>query len=381
MSKQILELKLETMASGGEALSNHEGKKIFVPEGVPGDLVKVELVEEKKDFARGRILEMLEPSLHRQKAECPYFFTCGGCQWQHIQYKGQLAFKQDLLRVALQRIGKIPNPNLLEALGAFQPFHYRNKIRLQVSKEAKVGFYKSHSKQLVEIDSCLIAEEALNNKIPQAKALARQLLAQNPTKLHEIEIFQEGGKVLLQANPGPERSFGQVNSDQNLRLKEKVLGYLNLSGKENVLELFAGEGNFTFSIAEKCRFVMAVESNTQAVLGAEKKMSQSHHKNIEFIESTVSRFLQNPLPLLKGKGGRFNRILLDPPRRGMMLDLGKLALLKVPEMIYVSCDPATLARDVKDLQDLGYQHDFSQVIDMFPQTYHVESMTRLFLAS
>ena len=375
------------MAFGGEALASHEGKKIFVPWGVPGDLVKIELIEEKKDYARGRILEVLEQSPHRQQAECPYFFKCGGCQWQHIRYESQLALKQDLLQAALQRVGKIHSPHLLEPIPALSPFHYRNKIRLQVSKQGKVGFYKTQSKEVVEIESCLIAQDSLNEQLSQARKLAQQLFSKDKSKIHEIEIFNssspsplegegqgEGDKIQV-GEVGEETHFIQSNSLQNLRLKKLVNEYLELSGKENVLELFAGDGNFTFEVAKKSSSVIAVELNSQAILSAEEKIRKSHCKNVEFVESSAHRYLTS-LP----KTQKFDRILLDPPRMGMEQGIDKLARLKIPIIIYVSCDPATLARDLKEFMDLGYQHEFSQFIDMFPQTYHIESITRLSLS-
>lgn len=383
MSKRILELKLEQMAFGGEALATHEGMKIFVPWGVPGDRVKAEVVEEKKDFARARVIEVLEASPHRQKAACPYFFKCGGCQWQHIRYESQLLFKQDLLQSALQRVGKMNKPELLEPIPAFSPLHYRNKIRMQVSKQGKLGFYKIHSKEVVEIENCLIAQDSLNAALPKARALGQQLFLKDKNKIHEIEILQTGeqgkGEEVKVKVTDDAVFFAQANSTQNEILKLRVLEYLKLSGKENLLELFAGDGNFTFEIAKKSGTVVAVESNSQAILSAEEKIRKGHCKNIEFVESSAHRYLQNPtnLPLTKGGKRGFDRILLDPPRMGMEQGIENLAQLKAPIIIYVSCDPATLARDVKELIHLGYTHEFSQVIDMFPQTHHIESMTCL----
>lgn len=385
MSKKNLELKLDSMAFGGEALASHEGKKIFVPWGVAGDVVKAEIVEEKKDFARARILEILEKSPHRTQAPCPYFFKCGGCQWQHVRYESQVDFKNELLKSALQRIGKIAEPNLLAPISAPQPFHYRNKIRLQLSRQGQLGFFKAHSHEVVEIDSCVIAEANLNEKIPEARQLATQLLAQNRAKLHEIEIFTfpspspwgEGrgeGRVQVRVVNGNLESFSQVNQAQNEILKAKVLEYLELSGEDKVLELFAGDGNFTFEISRRASSVITVESNAQAILLAEEKIRKGHYKNIECVESSAHRYLAS-----LSKNEKFDRVLLDPPRAGVMQGLDRLAHFKVPVIVYVSCDPATLARDVKELQQHGYRHEFSQLIDMFPQTYHIESITKLSL--
>lgn len=373
--KKILKLTLEGMAFGGEAVASYQGKKIFLPWGVEGDVVNAEIVEQKRDYSRARILEVIEKSPHRAQAPCPYFLQCGGCQWQNIKYESQLAFKQKLLKFALQRTAKIQDPVLLEPIAAPEPFHYRGKIRLQISPQGKVGFYKEHSKQLIEIESCAIAEESLNQKIPQAKVLAQQFFSRGDPKAHEIELFQKGDKVKLVVD-GEESVFAQANQAQNEILKKKVLEYMDLSGKEKVLELFAGDGNFTFHLAPHVSHITAVESNEAAVVSAEEKTARHHSKNIEWVESTLHRYLSSGL-----KGEKFDRILLDPPRMGLIQGLEALAALKVPRIVYVSCDPATLSRDVKELCERGYHHEFSQIIDMFPQTYHIESIHLLTLRS
>jgi 23S rRNA (uracil1939-C5)-methyltransferase len=387
--KKILELTIDRIALGGEALASYQGKKIFIPWGVPGDRVKAELIEEKKDFARAKIVEILEKSAHRTNPPCPYFFRCGGCQWQHLKYESQVHFKTEILKEALERIAKIRNPHVKEGVSAESPLHYRNRIRLQISRQGVVGFFKTHSKEVVPIDRCLIAEERLNEKIPEAKALAQKLLDKDRAKLHEIEIrftslspspsTGEGEKIVLEADPSEEIPFTQVNSAQNERLIALVTNSLELHGSENILELFAGDGNFSFPISKHAQFVTAVETNEASVLEAEKRIEREHRKNIQFVQSTAYRFLEN----ISGRGGsrtdptNFDRVLLDPPRKGALECLEGIAKLKIPLVTYVSCDPATLARDVKILAQLGYRHDFSQVIDMFPQTYHVESVTVL----
>lgn len=374
MSKKILKLKLESMALGGEAVTSHEGKKIFVPWGVEGDTVLAEIIEDKKDYARARILEVLEESPHRVKAPCPYFFKCGGCQWQHIAYESQVAFKQKLLLSALQRTGKIENPQLKEPIMAAKTLHYRSKIRLQLSKKGKLGFYQSHSREVVEIDSCAIADEKLNEKISKAKQLALQLVAQDAAKAHDIEINLLNDKVKLIADEEDESVFSQANASQNEILKGKVLEYLNLQGEEKLLEFFAGDGNFSFHLSSHLSQITAVESSPQAIVCAEEKSAKRHVRNIEWIESTAHRYLSS-----QAKQVFFDRVLLDPPRMGFAQGIEALAALKAPLIVYVSCDPATMARDVKDLMQRGYQHEFSQLIDMFPQTYHIESINVLSL--
>ncbi|MFO1520247.1 MAG: class I SAM-dependent RNA methyltransferase [bacterium] len=368
MKKKILELTLERMTFGGEAIASHQGKKVFIAWGVPGDRAKVEFIEEKRDYARGRIVELLEKSPHRTEAPCPYFFKCGGCQWQHVKYESQLAFKTEILKEALQRTAKISEPFLKPAVAADSPLHYRSRIRLQVSRQGEVGFFKPQSKEVVPVERCLIAEELLNAKISEAKEIAQKMLEKDRANRYEIEIRREGDRVVMEVDPVDEAPFVQVNEAQNEKLIRIVQDSLQLSGSEKILELFAGEGNFTFPVAAACASVTAVESGEGSVLRAEKRIEKEHRKNIRFVQSTAYRYLEN-------SEGPFDRVLLDPPRKGAIECLEGLAKLKIPRLVYVSCDPSTLARDVRMLQELGYCHESSQVIDMFPQTYHVESVT------
>src|SRR5262245_7542218 len=322
MKRETLELTIERMAFGGEALASYRGKKIFIPWGVAGDRVKIELTEEKKDYARGRIIEILEKSAHRVAPPCPYFFKCGGCQWQHLGYESQVHFKTEILKEALERIAKIRDPYLLKAIAAASPLHYRQRIRLQVSRQGEVGFVKPQSKEVVTIDRCLIAREPLNEKIPEAKTLAMNLLEKDRAKRHEIELRLsspsplmgegrgEGEKVIIEADPPGESPFTQVHEEQNRMLIQRAMDSLELKGNEKVLELFAGEGNFTFPISERAGSVTAVETDEASVLRAEKTIEERHRKNIQFIQSTSYRFLQN-LP-----SSPFDALLLDPPRKG-----------------------------------------------------------------
>lgn len=356
------EILITQLAFGGEGVGEIEGKKVFVPYAVPGDVLKIKIVEDKKDFSRAELVEIIKASPERIKAECEYFYKCGGCQWQHIRYEDQLSYKHQLLDQALKRIGKVEEPKLLEPIASQKKWHYRNRIRLQVSKEGALGFYKTHSHEVVAIKECLIAEEAINEQLLKVK-----------TSAQEIELSSVSRKTKSVREQNEEENFSQVNSLQNEVLKEKVKEYLNLNSTLALLELYAGEGNFSFDLASQAKQVTAIELNELAVEKANQKINKTHRRNIEFIQSTSFRALEQ----LKKAQRKFDRVLLDPPRKGAIDCLGALASLQIPEIVYVSCDPATLARDIEQLNDLGYEHDFSQVIDMFPQTYHIESITRL----
>jgi len=220
----------------------------------------------------------------------------------------------------------------------------------------------------------LIAEEALNEKIPEAKVMSQALLQKDRATRHEIEVLKEGDKVIVEADPAEEPPFVQVNESQNRKLVQRVLESLELIGEEKVLELFAGEGNFSFPVSSSAKEVVAVETSEASVMRAEGRIFREHRKNLQMIQSTAYRYLEGAV---SGAPTSYDRLLLDPPRKGALECLEGIARLKIPVLVYVSCDPSTLARDIKILSDLGYRHEFSQAIDMFPQTYHVESVTQL----
>ncbi|MBL7685449.1 MAG: class I SAM-dependent RNA methyltransferase, partial [Deltaproteobacteria bacterium] len=287
-----------------------------------------------------------------------------------------------LLLEALERIGHIRNPHLLAPLAAQNPFHYRSKIRLQVSRQGEVGFFKAHSKHVIPIQHCLIADERLNQSIPEAAQIAQKLLKEDRASRHEIELrIDEKNQVRLSSETssfdlGEEASFIQVNAAQNEHLVETALQALNLSGSEKVLELFAGEGNFTFPLSKQAGHVTAVELSETAVLRAEARKQKEHVRTVEFIQSSAYRYLEETR---KRNPKKFDLILLDPPRKGAFECMASIAQVRAKTIVYVSCDPSTLARDLRVLTDLGYRHESSQIIDMFPQTYHIESVTKLTL--
>ena len=239
------------MTHGGDAPRLSVGRKSSFPGGAR-DRARVAPIQRKiETLARARMVELLEKSSHREKPPCPYFFECGGCQWQQIRYESQVSFKSEILKDALQRIAKIPDPKLYVPILSETPLHYRNRIRLQVSRHGEVGFFKTQSKEVVEIDRCLIAEEALNEKIPEAKILARSLLQKERDTRHEIEILQEVGQISVEADPAEESPFAQVNESQNQKLIHRVLESLELKGEEKVPGTFAG-GKLFFSCLFSC---------------------------------------------------------------------------------------------------------------------------------
>lgn len=330
-----------------------EGKKVFVHFSAPGDVLEVEIVKDHGSYAEACLLEIVELSPSRVEPPCPVFGQCGGCQWQHIDYKTQLEWKRRILRETLERIGKIEDPNVLPTLPSPKEWNYRNRMMLHVNSKGKVGFYKAKSKEVVEFERCYIAEEELNEQLNERRE----------------EISKRDRGISLRLKGGPH--FAQVNNAQNEKLKKIIAEWIADIPHETVIELYAGSGNFTFPIAEAADKVIALEIDGRAVKWAREHAEKSGIKNIAFHRLPSDRARQ------AFHKGRPDVVFLDPPRRGASEALDAIIDLKPPIIIYMSCDPATMSRDVHNLLESGWKFQKSLPIDMFPQTFHIESLTML----
>ena len=302
----------------------------------------------------------MKPSPQRVLPPCKHFEKCGGCVWQHIEYSTQIETKQRLFQNFLKDFSAI---EFLSPQASEKTYNYRNRIQLQ-KKNDLIGYYQRSSQKLVNIDTCLIAEEDINNYISQIKLL----------KDGRYEIYKDlNNKVRhrLQNEKSEALTFSQVNSLQNNKLVETALDWVQVAQPQSLLELFCGSGNFTFSLAKKMK-------NTQitAIDGSPKlvKMAQGQpaNNNIQFLQADLKGncLSQN----LKNKC--FDLILLDPPRVGCSEKLLEdIVDLKPKSLLYISCNPATLKRDLQYLEKKSYIPIKSQLFDMFPQTDHIESMT------
>ena len=396
------------MAPTGEALGRHEGMVIFVPYALPGERVEVELVHRRRTFARARLLSVLRPSPDRVHPPCSYFGVCGGCEWQHATIEAQRAYKTRAVKEQLTRIGKLPDAEVQPCIGGDHPYGYRNHTQFVLSPSGKPGYYVAGSKNVVEVDECLIIDRSLNEllrsqgnepapisqSVQKAKAegIYRSLRevhlrAGIRTQERIIVLEEEDGRCTLAQGQAPlhERvgdhlyaispgSFFQVNTQVAELLVREVLASLSLSGTEHVLDLYCGAGLFTLPISERALTVIGIESNPAAVQDAATNLAG--RTNARVLNADVTEALARD----DIKTIPWNAVVLDPPRTGVAYEaLQRLLALRVPRIIYVSCDPATLARDVRILCDSGYALRRVQPLDMFPQTHHVEcvvSMTR-----
>jgi 23S rRNA (uracil1939-C5)-methyltransferase len=399
-------LQLTDMAHGGDALGRHEGKVIFVPYAMPGEEALVEIVEDKGRYARGRLVEILSPSPHRTDPPCPHFGPgkCGGCQWQHIAYPAQLELKAAVVGGQLARIGRLPDVPVKQPIPSASSWRYRNHVQFSVSDDGRLGFVATNGRRVETIEVCYllhpILEElfvALDLELPE---LARLSLRAGVNTGDLMMIFETQDDmppalesdlpvscVLLLSDGTPVNlignnyvtevvagrrfrisatSFFQVNTAAAEELVRVVGEYLAPAGDETLLDAYCGVGTFALSLADKVGHVIGIEENVGAV--ADARLNAAELANVVLIEGSVEAIL----PKLDR---RIDLAVLDPPRQGCKPEaLRALVELAPRRIVYVSCDPATLARDARRLTGGGYQLVEVQPVDMFPQTYHIESV-------
>ena len=407
-----LELHLEKMAYGGEALGFYQGKAIFVAGGIAGERVRVRLEEEHKTWARAKLVEVLEPSPHRVKPPCPYFGRCGGCQWQHIDYQAQLKFKREILAEQLARIGGL-EAEVLPTIPSPWPWHYRNSVRFRVTPEGMLAFQSLRTTDLVVIEECYILHplveevlEALEMELAPIHSLkvkvgvrtGQQLLILETTEEEIPELSTElpASCVLIPPSGPPvvmagsdfiqeevagklyrvsAMSFFQANTFQAEKLVELAEEFLEPAGDETLLDGYCGVGLFGLALAGKVAKVIGIEENPFAVNDALLNAEAQGARNALFLCGRIEEEI--------GKiEGKIDIAVVDPPRTGMEKKaLEGLLRLKPRAIVYVSCDPATLARDLAFLVERGYALKKVQPVDMFPQTFHIESISLLELKS
>lgn len=408
---EVVTLQLTAMAYGGAALGRHAGRVVFVPYAIPGETVRALISEEHGRHAFARLVEVLTPSPERVTAPCPYFGPdkCGGCHWQHIVYPAQLAYKTAVIADQLTRVGGIAEPLVRPTLPDPSGWAYRNHAQFHPVPDDGLGFQKVSGQGIIAVDECLILHPLLADLYAavdiETEGLRRLALRAGVATGDRMLIFEmeddlpptleldipvscvllltDGRAVnLVGRNSITERvaghtyrisapSFFQVNTFQAGELIRLVLQYLDLRGEEVVLDAYCGVGLFTLPLAERAALVLAVESAPAAV--EDLLENSADLENIEVIEGAVEAVLPElDTPL--------DAAVVDPPRAGLDRRAADALIERHPgRIVYVSCDAATFARDAKRLVTGGYQLVEVQPVDMFPQTYHVESVA-LFVA-
>lgn len=362
---QIVEVLIRDLGFGGEGVGRHQDFVVFVPGTIPGENVRAEVTEVKKQFARGRLLEVLTPSPDRTSPQCRYYGQCGGCQYQHIRYERQLLIKRKQVADLLERIGRFPADKVDPVLPCPQPYGYRNRImvRSQWNKPAQklnIGFLEAESRLVVDLDHCAIAEPALNQQLLQ--------LRQHPPP-------KGGIKVVLRIPPEgwtvPKDSFFQNNFFMLPGLVATVRNMLRDAGSPYLIDAYCGVGFFSLEVAADVRAFRGVELDSPAIKSARANMAHKGIANGEFVQGRTEELLPN---LVSRFPGPETTVILDPPRTGCgpgIIDC--LREVRPRQIIYVSCHPATLSRDLNILCAEGvFELRRIVPVDMFPQTQHVE---------
>ena len=403
---QVVDLQLTAMAHGGSALGRHEGQVLFVPYAIPGEVVRAEIVEARTRWGRARLLSVLEPSPHRVEPPCPYFGPgkCGGCHFQHIAYEAQAEFKHQVVIDQLARLGGLHTVDVQPIVGAAEPWGYRNHAQFSVTPEGRLGFLTTDTLDVVPVHQCLLLDPLLDDlwktldmEWPQLRRLSLRCgsVTGDLMAIFELDYYEDfdievdypvsclilladGEAVVLMGNAyltehvaGREYrvsagSFFQVNTAGAEALVALVRDHLTPASDDTLLDLYCGVGLFGLSLADQVGRVIGVEADPSAAADF-----QYHARELDHVE-LVDGKAKDVLPRL---GGPVDLVVLDPPRSGAGKQVvSEIARLGPRQIVYVSCDPATLARDARHLAECGYPLLVVQPIDLFPQTYHIESV-------
>jgi len=381
------ELRIEKLVYGGDGLARENGQVVLTPFVLPGETVRAEVTRAKNDLLRGRLVSVVSPAPQRVEPRCPYFLRCGGCHYQHASYEYQLEQKRVILLEVLRRIGGIEYSEEVAVLAA-EPWQYRNRVQLHIAG-GKIGYFEAGSHALVAIGDCPIASPKLNECIA---VLAREVAGMRPFDA-TLELFTNENDVqfhLRDRVPQPFvsllRTLGvstpieygglRVSRDTffqvNRFLTEKLVeATLDDSNGRWAMDLYAGAGLFTLPLARRFQQVTAVDDAASAFRDLEHNASAAGIMNLRTHNETAEAHLMTVTDAP-------NLMIADPPRTGLgKLGVKELVRIRAPRLTIVSCDPATLARDLKPLLAAGYRMAALTLIDLFPQTAHFESIAKL----
>lgn len=433
-------IKIHGLGSSGEGVGKMDGLTVFVEGALPDEEILAEIETVKKNYAVGRLVEVVKSSSERVEPFCPLYKECGGCQLQHLSYPAQLKLKRQQVVDAIERIGKLNGVAIFDTLGMDNPRRYRNKMQFPVGKNLVIGCYARGSHKIIDTQSCLI-QNAGNDKIlaavrnvakkfnlqpydedthkgflrhvmgrvgingelmivlvtatknfPNEKNFVRALIKELPevTSIQQnVQTYHNNvilgrdtrilyGKATIRDKIGnltfniSARSFFQVNTAQAEILYKTARNFADLRGNETVIDAYCGTGTIGLFMAKKVRKVIGVEVVNSAVADAIKNARENNIRNAEFIVGDAVKVLPKLTDIYA------EVVIVDPPRAGCDKKvLETFAAMQPDKIIYVSCNPATLARDLKILDELGYKTKKIQPVDMFPFTSHVESVAQV----
>ncbi len=424
-----LSAAIESLSHEGRGVAHINGKTVFIDGALPGEEVRFLYTRRRGQFDEGRVVEVLEASAQRVEPRCPHYAVCGGCSLMHLDTGQQVLHKQAVLLEQLRHIGGLEPERVIPPLSASH-WGYRRKARLGVKyvvgkEKVLVGFREKRSSFVADIDSCEVLHPFLGGAIGQLKELLRGLSIYHRIPQLEVAISDATAAIIIRhldpltdsdksilAEYEKERpirfylqpagldsvhslsdrdtgdlsyrldnhdvtiefsptDFTQVNFDLNPLMVDQVISLLNLSAEDTVLDLFCGSGNFTLPMARYAKNVTGVEDSEELVNRAKKNAEKNRLFNTGFIACDLSKRDTN----VEFAGGDYNKIMLDPPRGGAREIIEQLDLSRVEKLVYVSCNPATLARDAGILvKDGRLSLKAAGIMDMFPHTSHVESI-------
>ncbi|MEO6593201.1 MAG: class I SAM-dependent RNA methyltransferase [Planctomycetota bacterium] len=414
---EILEVTAERLGFGGFAIARHDGLAVFVPFAAPGDRLRVEVTEVEKKFVRARIVEILAPGPGRVTPRCQHFGECGGCQFQHVDYATQVAAKSEFVRDALTRTGGFDWPQPIVVHHA-QPWGYRTRTQLKLlatsgersdgkqgrlsrkdrrakldadaasavgteASPAKLGFHSAFTHSVVDVQQCPV----LAPELEQGLASVRAAIATLPPRDWPYQIDAacgEGGASWAPELPGLRKDLVEhrvlgfrfliepecfFQGNRHL-VEQLVAGAIGDERGELAFDLYAGVGLFSLPLSRRFARVTAVEDERRATTLGRVNVKTNGCDNVTYLRATTEQFLRD-------NKERPDLVLMDPPRLGAKPAIKLLLKLQAKRIVYVSCDPQTLARDLRQLVDGGYELEQVEGYDMFPQTFHVEAIARL----
>jgi tRNA/tmRNA/rRNA uracil-C5-methylase (TrmA/RlmC/RlmD family) len=374
---QRLELDITTVAFGGDGIGRVENFVVFVPFVIEGERVEAEIVELKRRYATADLVRVLTPSPHRVEPACPYYRQCAGCQYQHVDYRHQLELKRAQIRDVFQRIGKIADPPIEPVVGSPRQYHYRNKI--VVHGPGKPGFWTVRGRSVIAVDQCPIAREEINAELKQPLTVDKHLTLRCDSA-GQTRVFTESDEIMEETVLGgklrvPVGSFFQVNAGVIEKVLEHAREVFAASRCRVLVDAYCGVGLFALMLADLAGHVYGIEEDTKAVQAANENAARFGLTNYDFYPGKTERLLFYTLRQCKMDE---TCLVLDPPRSGCGKPVLKtLATQKPAKLIYVSCAPAMLARDLKELLAQGYRLERVTPFDMFPQTQHCEAVAEL----
>jgi 23S rRNA (uracil1939-C5)-methyltransferase len=402
-------IKITGQENGGQGVTKIDDIVVFVENGLPGDEGEVLITELKKNYARGKMVSFDQKSSSRQEALCPFYNECGGCDLQHQRYADQLAFKENKVKTALEKIGGFNNI-LINNIVFDEQFYYRNKVTLKVDGD-NLGFYKHNTNDIINIDNCIISNKKINETIKILRAfvkhynknnfksimirysdalmisvdskndkLASELVSFLINKIDNIKSISLNDKIIFGENYIEEKvdnltfklsssSFYQVNTNIMKMLYSKTVEYVTKIENKTILDLYCGIGTITMLLASYAKRVVGIEMVKSAIDNAIDNLAINGLNNVMFMHGKV----ENVINSLEEE--MIDTVVMDPPRNGVdKKALDTIIKINPRQIVYVSCNPATLARDLKILNEHEYEIVEVTPFDMFPQTNHVETV-------